>query len=366
MQRPLIVLIVASLLTVPVVTLAQESYCTLDDEVWGNPHRSWNGVPVAVLIDSLITGGSPLVLGLAGRSLTFAQGSEPAIVAGLPASWKPVALPEELGDAVVDSACVLPHVLPSTGNGKLKNSLLGETIALSLNVRLSPGLADLPVCTVMTTVPARPGPDDLYGTADDTICAACDTMTIGLPEDVLAAISDSMGVPPTVGTILDFANIALAGEEIYGVALHDVWHGVKALNRAFKGCRFLVECVGDTVEGVPVMLKQAPPPQPTALDRSDVEDGMPRLAATSPNGDVASISFSMPEPARVRVTVYSVSGREVAVVMDDLVGAGLTSVDVPLDRGASLASGVYFVRATARGAESGSQYNLTGKMIIVR
>jgi len=91
------------------------------------------------------------------------------------------------------------------------------------------------------------GPDSLYGTEDDTTSAVCDTMTIRIPTAVLSALQDSMGVSATVGNVLEFANIALAGEETYDATLKGVWHAVKNLNRAFKRCRFLVYCQQDSV-----------------------------------------------------------------------------------------------------------------------
>lgn len=41
----------------------------LDDAVWGNLHRSFNGVPIPAIIDSLIPVGDPLVIGILGREV---------------------------------------------------------------------------------------------------------------------------------------------------------------------------------------------------------------------------------------------------------------------------------------------------------
>jgi hypothetical protein len=50
-------------------------------------------------IDSLVGESGPLVLGTPRRSLAFEEGA--CVIAGLSASSKPAALPEELGDAIV-------------------------------------------------------------------------------------------------------------------------------------------------------------------------------------------------------------------------------------------------------------------------
>ncbi len=367
MHRVLAAVIVVGLLVSPAVAQDQQSYTTLGDHDYGNPHKSFNGIGIPAWIDSLVGDGDPLVLGMPGRSLTFAEGSEPCIIAGLPAAWKPVAFPEELGDAVVDSTCELPEDLPANKHGKLRNQLLGETIALSLNTRLDPDLFDLEVCARMSTVQGFAGPDSLYGTIDDTMCVVCDTMTIQIPDSVLGAIADSMGVLPTVGTVLGFANMALAGEDIYDASHHDVWHAVKNLNRAFKRCRFLVECVNETGEVVETFFaRESLEGNAAAGHHAVVEEPAVWLAASSPVRDLATIRYSVPEASRVRIVAYNVAGREVAIVADETVAAGPGRIDLPVNRSRGFASGVYLIRMTATSLASGALYAETGKMIVVR
>jgi hypothetical protein len=347
----------------------QMSYTTLDDNVYGNPHRSFNGIGIPAWIDSLLGDGGPLVLGAAGRSLTFEEAAGACIIAGLPASGRPAAFPEELADAVVDSTCELPADLPATGQGKLKNHLLGETIALSLNTRLDPDLVDLEVCSWMYTVEGFAGPDSLYGTIDDTMCVVCDTMTIRLPDTVLTAIADSMAVTPTVGAVVDFANMALAGEDIYDVPYRDVWHAVKNLNRAFKRCRFLVDCVNDSSDADVIVTFRAPESlegNVSSSHESVVGEPAAWLAAASPVRDVATIRYSVREASHVRIVAYNVAGREVAVAADEPVPAGAGVIELPLERSGGFASGVYLIRMTATSLESGEEYAKTGKMIVVR
>jgi hypothetical protein len=365
MHRVLAAVIVAGMLVLPVVAQAQMSYTTLGDHDYGNSHKSFNGTGIPALIDSLIGDGGPLVLGASGRSLTFEEGA--CIIAGLPASWKPVAFPEELGDAVVDSTCELPPGLPANNHGKLKNQLLGEAIALSLNIRLDPDLVDLEVCPWMFTVQGFAGPDSLYGTVDDTMCVVCDTMTIRIPETVIGAIADSMALTPTVGTVLDFANMALAGEDIYDASHHDVWHAVKNLNRAFKRCRFLVACEADSADTLEIFIThESLEGNVSAGHDGAVGRPIAWLAASSPVRDVATIRYSVPEASRVRIVAYNVAGREVAVVADGVVAAGRRAIDLPVDRGRGFASGVYLIRMTATSLASGEEYAETGKMIVVR
>jgi hypothetical protein len=365
MHRVLAAVIVAGVLVSSVVAQGQMSYTTLGDHDYGNPHKSFNGVGIPTWIDSLIGQGGPLVLGMPGRSLTFEEGA--CIIAGLPASSRPTVLPEELGDAVVDSTCELPLELPANNQGKLKNQLLGETIALSLNTRLDPDLVDLEVCARMFTVQGFAGPDSLYGTDDDTMCVVCDTMAIRIPETVLGAIGDSMAVTPTVGAVLDFANMALGGEGIYDASYHDVWQAVKNLNRAFKRCRFLVGCVNDGVEVIETFPARESLEGDVAAGHQGVAgEAAVWLAATSPVRDVATIRYSVPEASLVRIAAYNIAGRQVALIMDGTAAGGGGAVDLRVDRERGFASGVYLIRMTATSLASGKAYAETSKMIVVR
>ncbi len=364
-MRTSFVLVCAIVLLAPVVSTGQESYFTLEENTWGNPHKSFNLVTIPDWVDSLVTAGDPLVVGVAGRSLTFQEGSEAAILAGLPASGQPAVLPDGLGDAVIDSTCVLPEDLPATKKGKLKNSLLGETMALTLSTRLDPELIDLGICPVMMTVNVLAGPDELYGTEDDSLCAMCDTMTIRIPEAVLSAIADSVGVEPTVGSVLDFANMALGGENTYGATLRGVWHAVKNLNRGFKNCRMLVYCEGDT-GGIPVDIKAAPGGSGKPDVRAGTVESAVSLAVSSPVSDRAIVSFALPEESRVDLSVYNVAGRKVAVLLSGDVCQDRATVEMAVGGSSALPSGVYFLRMSAVGLSSGAAYDRTAKMLVLR
>jgi hypothetical protein len=342
------------LLVVPQALLAQTAYSTLDDATWGNENLSFRGTPIPVLLDSLVA-GEPLLLGLPGRSVAFEDGAEPCIIVGLPASGRPDALPE-IGDAVVDSTCVLPDDFPANKRGKFRNPLLGETIALSLNVRMDAGLGDVHVEPIMETVQALPGEDGIWGTDDDTLCATCDTMTIKIPGSVLAAVGDSMGLDPTINGVLAFANSCLGGEA-YGVRYRDTWHAVKNLNRGFRRSRFLLESAPiDTM--VPIFLTE--PPARTA--DADAVRSVTMWAASSAGRSV--VHLELPEPADVRVSAYNVAGRRVAVLADEICGAGELTLDFPA--GGSLPSGVYFVRASVVSEATGEAAVRTSKVLLVR
>lgn len=94
LKRSILVVFVGLIVFIPTALPAQECYTTLDDAVWGNPHRSFNGVPIPTIIDSFIPVGDPIVIGTLGRSVAFADGGEMCILDGLPGGGRPWALSE--------------------------------------------------------------------------------------------------------------------------------------------------------------------------------------------------------------------------------------------------------------------------------
>ena len=64
----------------------------------------------------------------------------------------------------------------------------------------------------------------------------------------------------------------------------------------------------------------------------------------NPFNSVTAIRFALPEPAFTRLTVFDITGRQVASVIDDQLKAGRYTVE--FDAG-GLSSGIYLVRLEA-------------------
>jgi hypothetical protein len=117
----------------------------------------------------------------------------------------------------------------------------------------------------------------------------------------------------------------------------------------------------------------------TAPSKRDIEPGAPITTTTVPGneGGSASVSFSLrpnpatedavlafylPEPARVRATIFSTAGRLVRVLSDREWSAGAHSLpwDLASDDGRSVASGAYLCAIESAGAV------VTRKIVVLR
>jgi hypothetical protein len=79
--------------------------------------------------------------------------------------------------------------------------------------------------------------------------------------------------------------------------------------------------------------------------------------APNPFNPATTLSFTLPEAARVNLTVYDISGRQVAEITDGWRDAGVHNVTFD---GSNFASGVYLYRLEA------GEHNASGKMILMK
>jgi hypothetical protein len=174
--------------------------------------------------------GGSLVVGNVARSLTIPQsvvtcldGDNTCHLARLPANTMPTTLPSWLGNQSLVACSGTPRCQTSTpiplqGNAQWQNVLLGQTVTLTLNTRLSPTLLDF-------TLPAR-------------LCTQNGTFTI--PVSVLAALNNSTcngGYGQTVRGLLYLANQALAGQGTCNASLTDINTAVSSINNGFDSSK---------------------------------------------------------------------------------------------------------------------------------
>jgi hypothetical protein len=264
--------------TVGCTPASQAEFCSLTQGFFGNAGGKFNGQGTLSLIQSLICPSNDLVVGKPGRSLMIQCAAASCIIQRLPANGSARALPESLGDALLEAATCQTSTtsLPLTSKGKFQNVLLGQTITLSLNVRLDCTLGRYAFCEVpegeaLVIITRRavdvsdgvlgdpdgcagpgtsddladtdPGPDGCLGTADDAV-------KVVIPASVISALKllhdTEPGFDVDVNGLLELANRALAGDLSYitavGGTISDINQAVDAINRGFDNCRFIFCC----------------------------------------------------------------------------------------------------------------------------
>ena len=220
---------------------AEGGPCSFTQGFYGNPNGKFNGTPSLTLVGNLLAQG-PLVVGKSGsRSLTIPVNAALLLQQKLPGNGTPTTL--ESGDSVLSPTTPTP-----TSKGKFANVLLGQTVTLSLNVRLNTRLLGVVVRPTFCSQGVLPGPDGLRGTADDQLVST-DILMFNTPASVLTALSDPvLGINNvTVQGLLELANRGLAGLLSSGPSLPDINAAVDAINRGYDGCRVLVDCATHTV-----------------------------------------------------------------------------------------------------------------------
>jgi len=324
----------------------QDHLCSFTQGNYGTYGGYFNKMSTIQLIRSLLA-NEPLVVGKPGRSLKFNLNAADCIVARLPAGTTPKTLPA-IGNATVNhNTCQTPTPIPVDANGKYENVLLGQTITLTLNTRLSPWMPLFPLTHKFCTQDALPGPDGLLGTADDVLDASDTPKTYTIPTGVLTAL-DNLGLPRLVAGLLELSNRALAGHATGGATLSQINDAATAINEGFDGCRFIVACdpkviaTGDGIKldntsGASMTLSSAP-------TKFEVSQNAP-----NPFNPVTTIRFALPQASNWNVSVFDVAGRLVKTFEGHEGGASYVNLqwDGTDQRGAPVASGIYLYRVRA-------------------
>jgi len=162
-----------------------EMLCGFTQGFYGNAGGKADGMTTTEIINAVL--GDGIVVGILGeRSITF--DSAACIIQRLPAGGQPKALPSDLvGDVDCDN---LPDSLVKKNKPEINNVLIGQVVALTLNVRLSPGLALLELAEVPGTIPAS-----LVGlTVEELLALANDTLANGGSKSALSKINDAVTI----------------------------------------------------------------------------------------------------------------------------------------------------------------------------
>jgi len=119
---------------------------------------------------------------------------------------------------------------------------------------------------------------------------------------------------------------------------------------------------GVTYTGSSVAYEEEITPEPiTTADGTPTEFGVTGFYP-NPFNPVTQIGYSVPEDCRVTLTVYDITGRRVAVLVDEYAQVGTYSVvwDASDESGARLSSGLYLYNLTA------GSFRAQGKVLLLK
>jgi hypothetical protein len=248
--------------------------------------------------------------------------------------------------------CQTPVPLPLIDDtDRFHNVFLGQTIALSLNVRLDPTLPTF----VLPEGPFCTEPAGLDGVV----------VIIGyfqIPPEVIAALQ-TLWLPNTVGGLLELANRALADLPTGGATVLQINSAVDTINRAFDKCRRVVGCeIGAMASGAKTSSAGL---GPQALERADsalpVEFELGR-AYPNPFNPSTRVTLALPKATNWMLSFYTVSGQLVSRFRGYAAEPGY--VDVTWDgtnlKGEQASSGIYFYRLVA------GEFTATRKAILLK
>jgi hypothetical protein len=246
----------------PVIPQAESSpkdigqpFVSFPQTFWAKGKGRLNKVPASDLIKWLLINpetqtSEPLVVGKPGRSVSIPLNAVEWLHTRLPAMGSVGALPP-FGDQVLSAETgQTSPALPLNKKHKFENSLLGEVISLTLNLRLDETLFDFDLSLEYCTKKTLPADDRLIGTADDIIDwlgpdrlvnSGDEFLHSTIPVSIFEALCHS-GLPPTPAGLLELGNRALAGQSPAPATYNELDAAIKTVNNSFEGGRNCVVC----------------------------------------------------------------------------------------------------------------------------
>jgi len=194
------------------------AYCSFTQGFWGNAGGTAcdPGVTTTDLLTALIP--PSVIVGSGVNTIEFTSPQD--VLDGLPAGG-----PMKAISGGPYTYATVPNSMKFK-DGRVRNVLVGQVVALTLNLRLGTG------CLVDSA------PLGSYILPDGPTCT--------VPYDNEEACVEQFEIPEplqgvTVADLLDAANAALGGDTTY--TLSDIYKAVTAINEGFDECRMIVPCI---------------------------------------------------------------------------------------------------------------------------
>jgi hypothetical protein len=260
-------------------------HCTLTQGFYGNSGGNYcDSIPTTDFIAGLLT--TPVVVGQTGHSFTTLTGIPGAqcVIDLLPSSGNSQALN-------IDYTCSNMN-----SNNLKKNTLLGQALTLSLNMRNDPSLGGVILQNQMLI--AENSAD--CGSIPDALTFS----TFGISNGIISYLNSNYGAA-NVGTLLDLANNALGGTYVPSPGnpgLGTITAALEAINNGFD------ECVWTNDPGT-IIAKTAPPAQSAMIG-----DGLSIQLSAYPNpfSNALNITVRFNESTNADIDIYNLIGSRVS------------------------------------------------------
>lgn len=271
--------------SVTITSYAAWEHCTMTQGFYGNEGGEYcDDSGTEELMASLLA--PDLSIGDGSNVLYLLPSNAACLINRLPAGGPSIPI-----DAY--STCSNPDGIDLTKKEpkRFKNTLVGQTITLGLNLRLS-CLGPMIITSPYLTTAASSGCGS-YTAPNYPINA--DWRYNEIPASVFAYL----GTSATINDLYALANDALAGYPVGGLDLEDITNALGAINDGFDGCMF------GTFNGG----YWPPAPQSQPVSFADVSlNEIEHTAFPNPFNESTTIEFTLPESSNVKVGIYTVNG----------------------------------------------------------
>lgn len=198
-------------------------YCSLTQGFYGNAGGKHCDETTTVLLDRLLL-NNPLVVGDDGNTLTIDNSG--CVIDLLPGGGPSKSIKNESECGDLDKS-----IKTHKKSGRIKNSLLAQTITLGLNLRLDQNLGDLLLLGDELVTLDAIYCDNPYGGDNGN------PQSFFIDQDVIDYLSNNGD--NSIDALFALANLAVGGSDIGDLSLSQVTDAAAAINEGFDECRVL-------------------------------------------------------------------------------------------------------------------------------
>jgi hypothetical protein len=314
---------------VQMASIEANEYCALTPAFYGTPGGDFcNGLVTIDVIESLIYPEN-LVIGGQNNTLTIKKKNGECLIQYLPGGGPNVQI---YGDNSFNYDCKIYPGGIKIKNGQINNSLLVNSIAMGLNLRLSDNLNNLVISSnVLTTAASLEcGLPPLAGTWS----------YYQLPESIWNYFETNYAGSGTVFHLYELANQALAGEIAGQAFVDDISDAVAMINEAFSNCKWGTFNGGFAPGDYTLVNNSEDNGKENSLMLSDIESEQIELPNVDINLSIVPNPFDTETEIRLmlskstfaKVEVYDLQGNKIKDVFEGQIeGNELKTIECQID-----------------------------------